>query len=151
MKTIRIDRLVDYGTPDEGMFGVLTMGDFKCYTVERQWLDNTPSVSCIPEGNYYLESYDSPKFGPSVIIYGGTVTKGPTHGYPRSGILIHPANWSYQLQGCIGLGDRFSILNDMAAVSNSRKTVTNFLNRINIGEVYFLTITRDETINETNV
>lgn len=151
MTLIHIHRLVDYGTPEEGMFGTLTMGDFTCYTVERQWLDNTPSVSCIPAGDYYAEWYNSPKFGPSIIIYGGTVSKGPTHGYPRSGILIHPANWSYQLQGCIGLGDKFSILNNMAAVSNSRKTVADFLKRINIGEEYFLRITQDEMINETSV
>ena len=141
---IHIKRFVDYGAPDEGMFGVLTLGDFSCYTVERQWLDNIASISCIPVGDYYAEWYASPKFGASMIIHGGTVSKGPTHGFPRSGILIHPANWSDQLQGCIGLGDKFTIMDDRAAVTNSRKTVADFLNLINIGEVYYLRITYDE-------
>lgn len=141
---IVINRLVDYGYPDEGTFGTLTMGDFTCYTVERQWLDNTPSLSCIPTGDYYAEWHDSPKFGASLIIYGGSVSKGPTHGFLRSGILIHPANWSDQLQGCIGLGDKFTVMDNRAAVTNSRKTVADFLNRINIEEVYYLRITHDE-------
>ena len=144
MSTIHINRFFDYGKPDEGTFGILTMGDFSCYTVEKQWLDNQPSVSCIPTGLYNAEWNDSPRFGPSMIIYGGTVSKYPTPGYQRSSILIHPANWSDQLEGCIGLGDGFAIMDDRAAVTNSRKTVTDFLNRINIGEVYTLNITYDE-------
>lgn len=141
---ITIERFVDYGRPDEGTFGMLTMGEFCCYTVERQWLDNTPSLSCIPTGYYYTEWYDSPKFGASMIIYGGTVSKFPNAQYARSGILIHPANWSNNVQGCIGLGDRFVIMDNRAAVTNSRKTVANFLDRINIGDIYHLQIIRNE-------
>lgn len=142
---IHINRFFDYRKPDEGTFGILNMGDFVCYTVERQWLDNTPSLSCIPAGDYHAEWHQSPKFGPSMIIYGGTVSKYPDPNYQRNAILIHPANWSDQLQGCIGLGERFVVMDGRAAVTNSRKTVTEFLNRINIGEVYDLRITYDET------
>jgi len=132
MQSIHINRFADYGKPDEGTFGVLTMDDFMCYTVERPWLDNAPFVSCIPLGVYQAEWHQSLKFGPCMIIYGGTVSKYYDPVYPRSSILIHPANWSNQLEGCIGLGDAVAIMDGRSAVTNSRKTVTNFLNRINM-------------------
>lgn len=143
---IHINRFVDYGKPDEGTFGTLTFEDFFCYTVEKPWAYNTRYTSCIPAGDYYLEYYDSPKFGSSTIIHGGTVSKFPDGYYARHGILIHPANWSSDLQGCIGLGDMITVMDNRAAVSNSRKTVTEFLERINIGEMYNLRITYSETI-----
>jgi len=145
MSTINITRFVDYGYSDEGTFGRLTFNDFSCYTVERPWVHNIPSVSCIPEGYYYAEWHDSPKFGASVIIYGGTVSKYLDPNYARSAILIHPANWSNDVKGCIGLGETFTTMDGRAAVTNSRKTVANFMNLINIGEVYTLRIVYGET------
>jgi hypothetical protein len=142
---ISISRFVDYGTPEEGTFGILTFGDFACYTVECRWKDNEKFISCIPAGEYSLEYYKSPKFGPSAIIYGGTVSKYETSEYQRYGILIHAANWSYNVSGCIGLGERFTLLDGRAAVTNSRKTVADFLNLINIGVTYRLNITYSET------
>lgn len=138
---ISIIRTIDYGLPDVGTFGVLTFGEFQCYTVERMWLNNEPSVSCIPAGNYFLEPYNSPKFGYTVIIYGGTVSKVPDFNYARSGILIHPANTSSDLKGCIGLGDRMGFVNGKTAVLNSRKTVAEFLKLINTVDIYELIIT----------
>lgn len=36
--------------------GVLTLPDGQeIYTLERPWLDNEPSVSCIPEGQYIIQ------------------------------------------------------------------------------------------------
>ena len=64
-------------------------------TIERQWLDNAPDVSCIPPGVYIC------RWGFS-----------PTHGWcfyvmnvdGRGNIEIHSANLWDQLLGCIALG-----------------------------------------------
>jgi hypothetical protein len=141
---IHINRFVDYGKPDEGTFGTLTFNNFFCYTVEKPWVNNVRYMSCIPPGDYFLEYYDSPKFGPSCIIHGGTVSKFPDGNFERYGILIHPANWSSDVTGCIGLGETMTVLNNRAAVTNSRKTVAEFLKLINIDEVYDLRITYSE-------
>jgi hypothetical protein len=106
-------------------------------------------ISCIPEGDYYLKSYDSPKFGNSVILYGGSVSMFPHPEYPRNGILIHPANKSNELMGCIGLGDSLGTIGGKRAVLNSRKTVAHFLDLININMVYNIRITYDEMADET--
>lgn len=148
---IIINRIVDYGSTS-GTFGTLTFGDFKCCTVERSWENNTPRVSCIPTGYYYLERWNSPKFGESCIVYGGTVSKIPDGTHIRSRILIHPANSPSDLMGCIGLGKNQSIVNGKQIVTNSRKTVADFLARINIGETYSLKITfNGELANEIRI
>jgi hypothetical protein len=140
---ITINRYTDYGDYEKETFGVLTFGDFTCYTVERPWLDNAPFVSCIPNGEYYIHSYDSPRFGSTVIIYGGTVSPYSQPEFERSGILIHTANTADELQGCIGLGDSFGEVNGKHAVMNSRRTVNSFLELINTNEIYNLTIAYD--------
>jgi len=137
---IYIERFVDYGTREEGTFGRLTYGDFTCYTVEPMWADNEPRKSCIPLGYYFLERHRSPKFGDSAIIYGGSVSKLPREGFRRSSILIHPANMSSQLEGCIALGDRLGVLGTTKAVLNSRRTVQKFLNLLSRDKIYQLSI-----------
>ena len=146
---ITITRYADYGDVKKETFGVLTFGEFTCYTVERPWMDNAPSVSCIPTGKYHLHSYTSNRFGNSVIIYGGTVSPYPDPNFTRSGILIHPANVANDLEGCIGLGDSFGTVYGEHAVMNSRKTVSKFLDLINTNEIYTLEITYDTYAYET--
>jgi hypothetical protein len=137
---IYIDRRVDYGKPEEGTFGILTFGDFGCYTVEPMWADNKRRISCIPEGDYFLERHKSPKFGDSAIIYGGTVSKYPDGIAERNLILIHPANRSSDLEGCVGLGDRLGYIKGYKAVLNSRRTVAKFLDLLDPEKVYQLKI-----------
>lgn len=140
MLLIDILRTVDYGYPDEGTFGFLTFGDFNCYTVERPWVDNRAFVSCIPSGDYYLTRHVSPRFGDCAIIYGGTVSRYPDDRFQRSSILIHPANRSDDLQGCIGLGSSMGKLGGRVAVLNSRRTVGRFLDLIQQDVTYNLRI-----------
>lgn len=140
MIVIHIRRIVDYGRPEEGTFGRLQFEDFMCYTVEKPWANNEPRVSCIPPGNYSLERHISPKFGDCAIIYGGTVSKFPDVNYTRNLILIHPANRSSDLEGCIGLGNKFGELGGYRAVLNSRNTVRNFISRLSPNAIYPLKI-----------
>jgi hypothetical protein len=99
----------------EGTLGVIDFDGEKFYTIERPWLDNAPNVSCIPEGSYEAGWRDSPRFGETWHI-----KDVPDRTY----ILIHVANFSKDVQGCIGLGT--GLMGDRVAVSNSRKAVARF-------------------------
>jgi hypothetical protein len=64
-----------------------------CFTIELPWLDNRPSVSCIPEGRYELEKYFSEHLGNHLHV---KAVAG------RSMIMIHAANDALEeLRGCI--------------------------------------------------
>jgi hypothetical protein len=64
-----------------------------CFTIELPWLDNRPSVSCIPEGKYELEKYFSEHLGNHLHV---KAVAG------RSMIMIHAANDAMgELRGCI--------------------------------------------------
>lgn len=93
--------------------GISTLGElaiedaFFCYTLERPWLNNIRETSCVPKGIYgvtFTFSGHFQRFMPLLEDVPG-----------RSEIRIHPANWPYQLEGCIAVG------HDLAkdAISNS--------------------------------
>jgi len=113
-----------------GTFGRLTFDDFSCYTIERAWDGNKPYVSCIPEGSYFIQRFNSPKFGKVYAVYGETVSVTPNVNFARSAILIHPANVASDLQGCIGLGDSLGYVKNQWAVLNSVDLVKQFYDKI---------------------
>lgn len=86
-----------------GTFGRLTLGVQSWFTVERPWLDNAPSVSCIPSGLYPLVlgmfySGDGVGGRPDYPAYELQHVPG------RALIKIHRANVASQVKGCIALG-----------------------------------------------
>lgn len=81
-----------------GTFGVLTSDEFACFTLELSWNDNRRNASCIPLGAYPVRWEHSPSFQRN------TYRLGDVEG--RSGVLIHPANTSDELRGCIAPGLR---------------------------------------------
>jgi hypothetical protein len=99
----------------EGTLGLIDFEGERFYTIERPWLDNTPNVSCIPEGAYNTGWRDSPRFGETWHI---------KEVQDRTYILIHAANFPKEVQGCIGLG--LGLMGDRVAVSSSRKAVARF-------------------------
>lgn len=109
-----------------GTFGRLSFMDFSCFTIEKPWDGNKPYESCVPEGAYNIQKYVSPKFGKVFALYGNTVSVTPNVNYARSTILIHPANVSSDLEGCIGLGDSLGYVKNQWAVLNSVDTVKKF-------------------------
>ena len=78
----------------EGTQGVLEWnGTIVCYTIELPWLGNQRRISCIPEGEYFLQLRFSPKFKWHFLLMD---VPG------RDLILIHPANDAkLELLGCI--------------------------------------------------
>ena len=95
--------------------GVIRLHDQTFYSVERPWLDNQVSVSCIPTGEYELGWRESPRFGQTWHVQD---VPGRTY------ILIHVANFAKDVEGCIGLGT--DLMGDTVAVSNSRVAVKKF-------------------------
>lgn len=94
--------LVRYAyTPDETLgllkFPVEEDGSSKyaLWTVETKWNDNLPFQSCIPDGQYSLQAFESAKHPDSWVIT-------PVEG--RTGILIHSGNSCADVTGCIAPG-----------------------------------------------
>ncbi len=114
MNVIRIDRIKSVSSGSATYGKMYFNGTFLGYTVERPWVDNRKGVSCIPEGIYNMVPHNSQKFGnvvafhaPDLNVYANDVlAKDAVEPY-RSYCLIHAANFSYQLQGCVAPGDRW--------------------------------------------
>lgn len=94
-----------------GTFGRLLIGDLELWTVERPWRNNEAGISCVPEGEYDLESHSSQKFPDTWALVGETVSHYEEDGKSRSAILIHVGNTMNDVIGCIAPGER---LNDNA-------------------------------------
>jgi len=121
---LRLDRT---STGPHGTFGTLTGLDFDFHSLELPWVDTNgdglgdPQKSCITPGTYKCEWHTSPKYGPCYEVTG---VEGRSH------ILIHPANWSHQLLGCIALGKGRGVLNGKPAITQSRDAIKEFHNHM---------------------
>lgn len=114
------------GSHHLGTFGWLEYKDFKCRTVERQWLNNKPYVSCIPAGLWKMK----------LDMYWGGDGVGGKGDYPayeliavpkRSEIKIHIANIYSDVYGCIGIGDDIGVSKGTWGVLNSTKTYEKWM------------------------
>lgn len=123
---MNIIRLRRWAHTPHGVFGTMTFGDFSCFTVERPWVNNQPRVSCIPDGMYSAIWHNSPRFGRTIAIVGGSVSLSPSPNHQRSAILIHQGNTMDELLGCIAVGDSLGMVNGRWAVLNSVRTLGRF-------------------------
>jgi len=111
---------------DHGTEGILSVGNFSCFTLELPWKDNQPNISCIPEGTYPVSIRISPKYNK---VYHVSNVEDRKH------ILIHSGNLAgnvskglkTHVQGCILLGKYRGILVNQKAVLYSRPTVSAFM------------------------
>lgn len=89
-----------------GTYGILKVGGLTLYTAEQPWNNNRPFESCIPDGMYRVEPFNSPSRGPVWIITGQGVVKYEHEAgdHDRFLVQIHAANWPDQLEGCIAPG-----------------------------------------------
>lgn len=72
-------------------------------TLEQEWNNNKTSNSCIPNGNYIVEHYDSNSHPASFIVQGTE---------PRTYILIHKGSYNTHTEGCILIGYIHSDINN---------------------------------------
>ena len=113
-------------------FGVLLEEDIPfCVTLERPWLGNIKSVSCIPKGFYVCKRIQSPKFGNTFEI-----ENVPS----RSHILFHKGNLSDDTHGCVLVGEQFEPLRGENAVLASGKAFAEFKRRTDDIDIFILSI-----------
>ena len=105
---------------DDVTLGRLRINDFQCFTLELPWLDNKKNISCIYEGNFPYETYNSPEHGKVLLILD---VEG------RTMIEIHSANYTRQILGCIALGNSIKWLDNdtIPDVVNSKATLKKLL------------------------
>jgi len=116
----------------DGVFGVLIHENRPfALTLERPWLDNVKSLSCIPAGQYRCERVDSPHFGNTF-----EVTNVPD----RTHILFHKGNIEDDTHGCILVGEQFEPLNGKDAILSSKKGFEEFLSKMKGIDSFPLTI-----------
>lgn len=93
--------------------GILKVASEQFQSMERPWVPGNdpgedggePRISCVPEGIYALVLHNTPKHPRTFALVNDAldVVHNPTPG-KRSSILLHPANWARELEGCIAPG-----------------------------------------------
>ena len=116
-----------------GTFSSILCKEFKCFAVERPWLQNKKQVSCIPAGLYSVKWHRSPRFG-----WCYKVQNVPD----RDSILFHSGNFPSHSQGCILLAGKLGFIEGKKAGILSRPTVLKFNNFFNQEE--FMLEIRDD-------
>lgn len=105
--------------------GILTMSSGRVLqSLECPWKNNKPFESCIPDGAYRIDPWQSPTHGECYIISGGTV--GKTEGI-RTYCLFHAATKVSQLQGCVALASSWNGQN----LRDSGAAIKLFLRELN--------------------
>lgn len=93
MKTLKLKRLKSNSM---GTLGILTIdGNEICQTLELAWNNNAKNSSCIPDGVYFCERINSPKFGNTFEI---------KNVKDRDDILFHAGNFLKNTHGCVLVG-----------------------------------------------
>lgn len=109
-----IRRISDDGTQTLGELAINDLNGvtlFSCKTLELPYKDNMKRKSCIPKGTYKVKKRSSLKYGSHFHIQ-----DVPN----RDFILIHNANYWFQLLGCIAVGENHIDIN-----KDGKKDVTN--------------------------
>ncbi len=127
LERLGLIRLREYDTGTEGVL-VLPEG-VMCNTLELPWRDNKVCRSCIPCGEYLVETRVSPRFGKVYEVKG---VEGRTY------ILIHAANLAgdvdkglvSHLEGCVALGKYFGTVAGQRGILSSFPAVRAFEQRM---------------------
>ncbi len=105
---------------DEGVFGaILHLGVPFAVTLEHSFLDNQP---IIPAGVYTCVATQYHRGGyPTFEITG-------VDGHSR--LLFHKANWETDLEGCVGIGEGFAMLDGHLAIAQSGQGFGEFMQKV---------------------
>ncbi len=115
-------------------------GEFICNTIERPWLNNKKSISCIPEGIYALSPYNSTKYTDCFILECQDLGVGVSENMQRTYILIHPGNFPHDIQGCIAPGlelhpSTWGVMHSRIAMDKLRNLIkSERISQIQIGD-----------------
>jgi len=90
-------------------FGQLFVnGRHFAFSLEREWKNNQPNISCIPAGTYDLVWHQSPKFGEVVALSSPSLGVHVTGGALRNYVYFHSGNTVEDTTGCILLGSAWN-------------------------------------------
>lgn len=106
-----------------GVFGEMYVAGQRIYTVERPWLGNQRSVSCIPLGFYECRPQHYNRGGYDAI----EICDVPD----RTHILFHRANTPSDLAGCVGVASRLGCLNNTWAALDSKPAFALLMRHFN--------------------
>lgn len=130
---MKLQRLIQN---EHGTYGALADDENEpmCRTLELPWKHNQPQVSCIPAGTYKCFRRYSGHFNCEVFEIGGVPG--------RSDVLLHPANYTSELRGCVALGTSFADLNGdgVQDLAQSREAFDAFMERMRGVETFSLSI-----------
>lgn len=123
IKTVMIER---YETKDNYALGnCYVIDEDNCthyigVSLERGWKNNQKNISCVPTGEYPLVLEYSPKFKQDLW----ELKKVPK----RAECKFHAANYWYELNGCIALGEKVEDINKdgYPDITKSKKTMREF-------------------------
>lgn len=107
-----------FESSEEGTFGRINCGNFNCFSLERPVVVNRPNLDAIPSGVYMVTWTYSPHFKRPMYLV--KEVKG------RSGVRIHSANLTSQLNGCISLGSKLGKLGGKKALLLSKPAIRQF-------------------------
>lgn len=106
-----------------GVFGEIYVDGQQLFTVERPWLDNRRSVSCIPAGIYSCRPRRYAKGGYDAV----EVCSVPD----RTHILFHRGNRAHDSAGCILVTSRLGCLDGIWAGLASKQAFALFMEHYN--------------------
>ena len=128
-----------FGSTPFGTFGRIVIDGKTYFTLERQWSNNEPGVSCVPLGSYTLhwqptttpvpDSYD----GYTWYLDGESVSRNHASEKPRTRIAVHIGNTQKDIRGCIAVGRSLSMIGKEWAISSSNAALTDLLEAIGPG------------------
>lgn len=96
LKTVLVNR--DLMQSDQSLGICYVDSTYVGQSLERGWKDNKNNISCIPEGTYKLVLEYSNRFKKDLWEIKGVPN--------RAECKFHSANYGFQLNGCIALGEK---------------------------------------------
>ena len=142
--------LVRFCYAPDGTFGYIDLEGTRVWTVEREWADNKPNMSCLPVGVYDLIKYSSAKYPNTYALQnkGLGVWAYWSGEAVRFACVLHSANFPWQLEGCVAAGNhrRGIVPGFQWGVTSSSITVRELKEYIRDKGVKRLTIVNQEAM-----
>lgn len=143
---MRIELLRFCSHEEKGTFGELFIDDEHfCYTVESPWKDNKPFVSCVPDGQYALAPFNSPKYSFTYQLVNSQLNVYAQKAHckrdsDRYACEFHVANYPDNVKGCIGVGEDLGAHCDKWMVTNSLVTMNKLRSVLRSGHATVIKI-----------
>ena len=121
--------------------GLLFLADLSLVSLERPWVPSaecrggTKGISCVPVGTYRLVRHNSDAHPMTWALVNEDLDVAHFQApgdrrVLRTAVLLHPANWVFELRGCIAPGTRAGLGERGYQVYDSRKAMKMLQDRM---------------------